>query len=297
MTKRKQIRYDRHHDLYEILGIQASADVGAIQRAFRQRAKEVHPDRNPDQVEWANDQFRRLNDAYAILNDELSRAEYDRQRRRFHPADLAAGSSDHVRGNGFTRERTTYPPPYSRPVRTGNLISGPYRYVVAILGLVLVANVVFIMMTQDQMNVVSELRQAQTNQVNTLQVKSVFSGGTPAFAVGLAEPECNTPGVSLTTPQDGAEIDFSLFDIQGSAVPDHFASYTVVIEALDGGAASWMLHTPLRQPVNAGWLVKGGSIPGMHAGRYAIKLIVTLDDGKVLPPCQVIVRQKISRSE
>ncbi len=102
MTKRKQIRYDRHHDLYEILGIQATADAEAIQRAFRQRAKAVHPDRNPDQVEWANDQFRRLNDAYAILNDALSRAEYDRQRRRFHPDESAAPSADPVRGNGFT---------------------------------------------------------------------------------------------------------------------------------------------------------------------------------------------------
>jgi hypothetical protein len=297
MTKRKPIRYDRQHDLYEILGIEASADAETIQRAFRQRAKEVHPDRNPDQVEWANDQFRRLNDAYAILNDSLSRAEYDRQRRRIHPDESAAGSWDHVRGNGFTRERKAYPPPQAQPVRTNGMFSGPYRYVVAILGLVLVANVVFIMMTQDQMNVVSALRQAQTNQVNTLQVKSVFSGGTPAFAAGLAEPECNTPGVSLTAPPNGAEIDFSLFDIQGSAVPDRFASYTVVIEALDGGAASWMLHTPLRQPVNASWLVKGGSIPGMRAGRYAIQLIVTLEDGTVLPPCQVIVQQKISRSE
>lgn len=87
MTRRTPIRYDQYNDFYQILGVPAWASAEDIQRVFRQRAKQIHPDRNPHQVEWATQQFKRLSEAYAILGDGDRREEYDRQRRRYHADD------------------------------------------------------------------------------------------------------------------------------------------------------------------------------------------------------------------
>src|SRR5688572_12309405 len=62
-------------NLYEILGVPRTADQADIQAAFKKKARELHPDVNkaPD----AEEQFKRLNAAYAILKDEGKRARYD----------------------------------------------------------------------------------------------------------------------------------------------------------------------------------------------------------------------------
>lgn len=57
---------------YEVLGIAAEADRGAIQRAFRARARLVHPDVGGDPVA-----FRQLRDAYECLLDSDRRREHD----------------------------------------------------------------------------------------------------------------------------------------------------------------------------------------------------------------------------
>ena len=43
-------------DYYETLGIQKGADAAAIKKAYRQKAKELHPDRNADNHK-AEDQY------------------------------------------------------------------------------------------------------------------------------------------------------------------------------------------------------------------------------------------------
>ncbi len=62
---------------YEILGVARDADDGAIKKAFRQLALKYHPDRNPGD-ETAEERFKEINEAYAVLSDPDKRAQYDR---------------------------------------------------------------------------------------------------------------------------------------------------------------------------------------------------------------------------
>lgn len=60
---------------YAVLGLAPGADLAAIKAAYRARAKEIHPDRNP--TDRAREEFQRLVEAYRVLRDVVMRAEYD----------------------------------------------------------------------------------------------------------------------------------------------------------------------------------------------------------------------------
>ena len=64
-------------DYYEVLGVAKGADAAAIKKAYRQKAKELHPDRNADNPN-AEAQFKEANEAYEVLKDENKKAAYDR---------------------------------------------------------------------------------------------------------------------------------------------------------------------------------------------------------------------------
>ncbi|AFK18754.2 molecular chaperone DnaJ [Haloferax mediterranei ATCC 33500] len=63
-------------DFYELLGVERDAERGEIKQAFRQKAREYHPDVNDD--ERAPAQFTAVRKAYEVLTDEAERADYDR---------------------------------------------------------------------------------------------------------------------------------------------------------------------------------------------------------------------------
>ncbi|NUR06208.1 MAG: DnaJ domain-containing protein, partial [Nocardioidaceae bacterium] len=62
-------------DFYEVLGLSRDADQSEIQRAYRKRARTLHPDVNKDPR--AEEEFKELSEAYDVLSDPDQRRRYD----------------------------------------------------------------------------------------------------------------------------------------------------------------------------------------------------------------------------
>lgn len=122
-------------DYYKILGIEKSAGAEDIKKAYRKLALKYHPDRNPDNKK-AEEEFKKVSEAYAVLSDTKKRKEYDTfgadtfsqrftQEDIFREFDLneilrsfGFGGLGGGRGNQFYSYRTTDPlsETYGRPV-------------------------------------------------------------------------------------------------------------------------------------------------------------------------------------
>lgn len=63
-------------DYYDVLGVERSASESDLKNAFRRLARKYHPDRSTE--EDAEDRFKELQEAYAVLSDQQKRAQYDR---------------------------------------------------------------------------------------------------------------------------------------------------------------------------------------------------------------------------
>lgn len=77
-------------DYYQVLGIPRTASQAEIQKAYRKLARKYHPDMNPDD-KTAKDKFKRVQEAYDVLNDPQKKEMYDRYGSAFESAGGGAG--------------------------------------------------------------------------------------------------------------------------------------------------------------------------------------------------------------
>lgn len=78
MTPREWVE----QDFYKELGVSSDAGQDEVKKAYRKLASELHPDRNPGDKN-AEDRFKRVSEANAVLSDPAKRKEYDEARRLF----------------------------------------------------------------------------------------------------------------------------------------------------------------------------------------------------------------------
>jgi molecular chaperone DnaJ/curved DNA-binding protein len=86
-------------DYYDILGVSEDADAKAIKKAYRDLARKHHPDRNPDDAD-AEERFKEIQEAYAVLSDEEQRQQYDLRRKSPFGGSFAGGGSPFGTGPG-----------------------------------------------------------------------------------------------------------------------------------------------------------------------------------------------------
>jgi DnaJ-class molecular chaperone len=112
-------------DYYEILGVSKTATVDEMKKAYRKLALEWHPDRN--KAPNANEKFKEINEAYAVLSDTQKRQTYDQfGHAAFQPGagGGAAGQGPFGGGGGGFRQQGPFSYYYSTGGQEGGMPFG-----------------------------------------------------------------------------------------------------------------------------------------------------------------------------
>ncbi|MEI7636588.1 MAG: DnaJ C-terminal domain-containing protein [Syntrophus sp. (in: bacteria)] len=96
-------------DYYQLLGVDKKAGTEEIKKAYRKLALKWHPDRNPNNKNQAEEKFKKISEAYAVLSDQEKRNQYDTYgsadqfRQKYSQEDIFRNFdlNDLLRGFGF----------------------------------------------------------------------------------------------------------------------------------------------------------------------------------------------------
>ncbi|MDX6197931.1 MAG: molecular chaperone DnaJ [Actinomycetota bacterium] len=77
-------------DYYAVLGVPKDAPAADIKKAYRKLARDLHPDKNPDN-KAAEEKFKAVSEAYDVLSDDTKRKEYDEARSLFGSGGFRGG--------------------------------------------------------------------------------------------------------------------------------------------------------------------------------------------------------------
>ncbi len=80
-----------YKDYYKLLGVSKDADDKAIKRAYRQLARQYHPDMNAGDKK-SEEKFKEINEAYEVLGDADNRSKYDRLGHNYHSYQQMGGT-------------------------------------------------------------------------------------------------------------------------------------------------------------------------------------------------------------
>ncbi len=89
-------------DYYEVLGVDRNADEKTIKSAYRKKAIQYHPDKNPGDKE-AEEKFKEAAEAYDVLSNPDKRAKYDKFGHDMGPSGFPGGAGGFHTG-GFSME-------------------------------------------------------------------------------------------------------------------------------------------------------------------------------------------------
>lgn len=322
---RLNLRYDPQHDFYQLIGVEMSADTETIQRAYRQKAKEIHPDRNPDRMEWATEQFQRLTEAYSILSDTELRSQYNDLRWAYYSR---TGISKPLSSAGV-RSRSTYTRPRHYTTRPGykpvkrrgvwleergmgwlrpfyvaalELMTGPYRYVMPIVGLILLCNGALIFggfLSPSSESPLDEKLATENGPTSTLMagLGGFISTPTPAPSVTpIVMPGNCTQYAVIEFPADGAKLTTDTMQLIGTVDHPDLYTYRVEVELLGDNPRNEakLIISMNRQPqilpespIYHNQLASLSPLLRYPAGYYRIILTIDHQNGSPLAACAV----------